>query len=601
MSAYHSRPNIVPFLILAMFVGCSVVYYLLTLPNERFVPWAVVQPLIGKGNSTWELVASGLSIAIVCGLAFVVSHHHQDNHVHGDARYATQADMRRAGLFKRAGVVLGKTNAPIGARPVIFDDNESVLAVMPTGIGKTSGVVIPTILSYQGSLIITDLKGEIGKATAGFRSQFSEVYTFRLNGEPTHKINLLDFIRWETDYQTRDIDRLASAYFPPVKNYFEDAPRDLLSALIEVAHRLPDLPTTMHTIWLLINPTVFYKDANGNFKDSSEHQFSGKAIAHYFKQLTTDAPDLSDGTTRILNRFADMPYKQLQGVVDGLNKALTPFRDPLVDRATCATDMDLKAIRKKRMTLYFELSANEYKTYAPLIRVYYEFIQDLLVEHLPTEDEPLNLLFIYDEFANLGEMHEFSRFISLCRQYQIQVMAIVQGLSQLESVYKEQKNTLVSAFKKQLFSVVNDLETGDYISKRSGTRTSGTESYSGDRFNEGSRARVSSGQVSEQLVKHFETFLFAKGKALLFAESMRPAAITILQSWKDPVFKKRLALSKNIGYEVKPTSVADYSAITNYPCVLSEEPTSENIPEKFDLSEYEHLFEDEDASAPITD
>ena len=460
MSTYQSKPTIVPILVLGMFIAASVLYYLLTLPNERYIPWAIIHPLIGKANSTWETVASGLSIAIVCAIAFLVSHHQRKSNVHGDARYATQSDMKKAGLFKRAGIVLGRSPIPFIGAPVIFDDNESVLAVMPTGIGKTSGVVIPTVLSYQGSLIITDLKGEIGKATAGFRSQFSEVYTFRLNGEPTNKINLLDFIRWGTQYQTRDIDRLASAYFPPAKNYFEDAPRDLLSALIEVTNELTDLPTTMHTIWLLLNPTVYYKDATGNFKDSSEHQFSGKAIAHYFKQLTTDASTLSDGSTRILNRFSDMPYKQLQGVVDGLNKALTPFRDPLVDRATSATDMDLKAIRKKRMTIYLELSANEYKTYAPLIRVYYEFIQDLLIDAMPTDNEKLNVLFIYDEFANLGEMHEFARFISLCRQYQIQVMAIVQGLSQLQSVYKDQKNTLVSAFKKQLVDLHPKLTQG---------------------------------------------------------------------------------------------------------------------------------------------
>ena len=45
----------------------------------------------------------------------------------------------------------------------------------------------------------------------------------------------------------------------------------------------------------------------------------------------------------------------------------------------------------------------------------------------------------------------------------------------------------------------------------------------------------------------------------------------------------------------------DYSAISNYPCVLSDEATDEKIPERFDLSEYDHLFDDDEKPIPVTE
>ena len=45
--------------------------------------------------------------------------------------------------------------------------------VAPTRSGKGVGVVVPTLLSWTGSAIIHDIKGENWQATAGWRSRFS--------------------------------------------------------------------------------------------------------------------------------------------------------------------------------------------------------------------------------------------------------------------------------------------------------------------------------------------------------------------------------------------------------------------------------------------
>ena len=53
------------------------------------------------------------------------------------------------------------------------DGPEHVMAFAPTRSGKGVGLVVPTLLSWTGSAVIHDIKGENWTLTAGWRSRFS--------------------------------------------------------------------------------------------------------------------------------------------------------------------------------------------------------------------------------------------------------------------------------------------------------------------------------------------------------------------------------------------------------------------------------------------
>jgi type IV secretory pathway TraG/TraD family ATPase VirD4 len=53
------------------------------------------------------------------------------------------------------------------------DGPEHVLAVGPTRSGKGVGLVVPTLMTWPGSAVIHDIKGEIWQLTAGWRTRFS--------------------------------------------------------------------------------------------------------------------------------------------------------------------------------------------------------------------------------------------------------------------------------------------------------------------------------------------------------------------------------------------------------------------------------------------
>ena len=52
------------------------------------------------------------------------------------------------------------------------------MAFAPTRSGKGVGLVVPTLLSWTGSAVIHDIKGENWQLTAGWRSRFSHCLLF---------------------------------------------------------------------------------------------------------------------------------------------------------------------------------------------------------------------------------------------------------------------------------------------------------------------------------------------------------------------------------------------------------------------------------------
>ena len=88
---------------------------------------------------------------------------------YGSARWASPRDLKRSGMLRPAGVFLGRAHDQY----LRHDGPEHVMAFAPTRSGKGVGLVVPTLLSWTGSAVIHDIKGENFTITAGWRSRFS--------------------------------------------------------------------------------------------------------------------------------------------------------------------------------------------------------------------------------------------------------------------------------------------------------------------------------------------------------------------------------------------------------------------------------------------
>jgi type IV secretion system protein VirD4 len=194
--------------------------------------------------------------------------------VHGTARWARLRDIRRAGLFSPTGVYIGAWTNGSKVYTLRHDGPEHVLCYAPSRSGKGVGLVIPTMLTWPQSAVVTDLKGEIYELSAGWRaSQGQRVLRFEpANATESVAWNPLDEIRAGTQHETGDIQNLATLIVDPdgkgMESHWQKTACSLLTGCI--AHilyrglREPKYPATLPALDnLLADPEKsLYGDKN---------------------------------------------------------------------------------------------------------------------------------------------------------------------------------------------------------------------------------------------------------------------------------------------------------------------------------------------------
>src|SRR3546814_12982445 len=93
---------------------------------------------------------------------------------YGSARWASDREIRKAGMLGSDGVILGR----MGGAYLRHDGAEHILCFAPTRSGKGVGLVVPTLLTWPGSCIVNDITGENWQLTAAFLHTHCHVPTF---------------------------------------------------------------------------------------------------------------------------------------------------------------------------------------------------------------------------------------------------------------------------------------------------------------------------------------------------------------------------------------------------------------------------------------
>ena len=108
--------------------------------------------------------------AIVALLPVIFIFRPQQRSLYGDARFATESDIRRAKLTAEKGIIVGKHKG----RFLVFGGQQHVLMAAPTRSGKGVGIVVPNLLNWPDSAVILDIKQENWDITAGFRAKHGQ-------------------------------------------------------------------------------------------------------------------------------------------------------------------------------------------------------------------------------------------------------------------------------------------------------------------------------------------------------------------------------------------------------------------------------------------
>ena len=151
---------------------------------------------------------------------------------YGSARWAATSDIGAAGLVNDTGVMLGR----FGAAYLRDAGPHHVLAVAPTRSGKGVGLVVPTLLTWTGSAVIHDIKGENWELTSGWRHRFSHCLRFDPTDAQSAQFNPLMEVRRGAN-EVRDVQNIADILIDPdgarpFRDHWQTTAHALLSGAI---------------------------------------------------------------------------------------------------------------------------------------------------------------------------------------------------------------------------------------------------------------------------------------------------------------------------------------------------------------------------------
>jgi type IV secretion system protein VirD4 len=494
--------------------------------NHIYAPWSILQ-----WGSAWYskypdevmragsigMMVSTVGLMVVAITKVIYSNSSTANaFLHGSARWAEEEDVQAAGLLPRprtflemvtgkdsptsAGVYVGGWEDKDGKFYYLRHNGpEHVLTYAPTRSGKGVGLVIPTLLSWPASTVVTDLKGELWALTAGWRKKHARNRVLRFEPASLNdglSWNPLDEIRMDTEYEVGDVQNLVTLIVDPdgkgldshwQKTAFALLVGVILHALFKAKHE--GTPATL--------PSVDAMLADPN-RDIAELWME---MATYGHQDGQNHPAIGSAARDMMDR----PEEEAGSVLSTAKSYLSLYRDPVVARNVNKSEFRIRDLMNHDdpVSLYIVTQPNDKARLRPLVRIMVNMIVRLLADKMDFEKgRPVvhykhRLLMMLDEFPSLGRLEILQESLAFVAGYGIKCYLICQDINQLKSreTGYGHDEAITSNCHIQNAYPPNRVETAEHLSRLTGQTTVIKEQIT----TSGRRTAAMMGQVSRTI------------------------------------------------------------------------------------------------------
>ena len=414
------------------------------------------------------IAASGgfASIGIAIGMSVWRAREAKTITTYGSARWATKAEVHGAGLLQSDGVILGS----FGRDYLRHNGPEHVLCFAPTRSGKGVGLVVPSLLTWPGSAIVHDIKGENWQLTAGWRARFSCVLLFDPTNSASAAYNPLLEVR-RGDSEVRDVQNVADILVDPEgalerRNHWEKTSHSLLVGAI------------LHVLYAEADKTL---SGVANFLSDPRRPIESTLRAMMTTRHLGDHPHpvVASAARELLNKSEN----ERSGVLSTAMSFLGLYRDPVVAKVTSRCDWRIRDLvqGERPATLYLVVPPSDISRTKPLVRLILNQIGRRLTENLKARGH--RILLMLDEFPALGRLDFFESALAFMAGYGLKSFLIAQSLNQIEKAYGPNNAILDNCHVRVAFAT-NDERTARRISDALGTATEmrAMKNYAGSRL-----------------------------------------------------------------------------------------------------------------------
>lgn len=408
--------------------------------------------------------------------------------------------------------------------------NNNVIVIGGSGSGKSFRLVKPNLLQANSSFVVTDPSGELLESMGDFLEQ--EGYEIRV-------FNLIDMAHSDTYnpfHYIRNQEGVLIMLNALIKNtnptgskpndpFWEKAETALLEAIcfyvLEQPQELHNFSTVMQLLRLAEAPEGGTSVLDAMFEDFSQSHPNHIAVTSYAVYKSAGGG------------------KTAQSILISCQTRLHTFNLDAIKKLTNTDNIDLGTIGDKKVAL-FCITPTADTTFNYLVSMMYTQLFETLYHHAETECEGKRLKyhvrFLLDEFVNIGTIPDFCQRLATMRKYEISCTIILQALSQIKALYKDEWDVLIANCDSFLFLGASDNTTLEYISKSLGKETIRTTNNSRS-FGKSGGSSISYNKTGRDLMTPDELRTMNNENCIFFLRGL------------DPFFSRKYSLKDHPNYQ----------------------------------------------------
>lgn len=301
----------------------------------------------------------------------------------------------------------------LDGRRCLARSQPNAIIMAPSGAGKTTCVVTPTLLKADANFIINDPSGEIATQTLGY----------------------LESIGYEIKYINFSDATMSNGYNPMARIQNGADANKIAHLLVRSVMSTPGDPfwsiQSTNLISLIIRVLLHEEQAYQNFAN----------VRHLIQLLSanpkiTDALIAQTGSEELINdykSFLSFDVKLRTSIQATCLAALQIFSDPTVAKVTSVDTLNIDDIRKGKQAIFIHCNTADMKYYSTLISIFFEQITKVVMSKIPEKDDRY-VFFILDELSSLY-LPTLQITAANIRKYKGNLLLILQSMNQLIDVY----------------------------------------------------------------------------------------------------------------------------------------------------------------------
>ncbi|RZL85528.1 MAG: type IV secretory system conjugative DNA transfer family protein [Variovorax sp.] len=512
--------------------------------------------------------------------------------LHGEARFARKREIEQAGLLGDNGIILGR----LGNRYLVLPGQQGVELEAPPRSGKGVGLVIPNLLNWPGSTIVSDIKGENFLRTAGYRKAHGqEVHLFDplSERERSSRWNPLGYVATEPYRCIDDLQRIGTMLFPDPHAGDPFWTSSARSLFLGIALYLFETEGAARTLGEVLR--------QGMASDDEGFQKHWKRVIDACERA---GYPLSQQAVQSLYDVIDLAPTTASSIRKTFTSRLDLWLNPMIDAATSANDFDLRDLRKRPISIYVQINPDNIARLQPLLNLFFQQAIGLQTRELPENNPALRhqLLLMLDEFPALGRIPVIAESTAFLPGYNVRTVVIVQSNSQLIEKYGvEGAKSIRKMLAARIVFPPKEYEDAEAVSRELGTCTVKQKNVSRPMWGgAGKSPTVSISEQPRRLLLPQEVKELGADRMILFYGGLRPVLARRVYYFRDRYFAKRelpppevpkLDIAEVTG--LRATTASTESAFKAFPSVRpatsSGHTASKEVPMQVDPARLDEL------------